>query len=376
MYKLFKNDFCTAKTFNRLGFENIIHDTNILMSPNEVLLQVSETEEGIAFAGNLEVTLILENGMPIFTFTVGENFFLSEFLDENGLPQIKYEFGFVGEDFYNTALFLKFKHTFNQDIWYSNSFNVTNYEISKTTRFDYGDSNLLKSIRLRCYVNDRNSRSETKEYTKITGDVFSDRKVITQIENYKMYNCTYFDFDILDNLFSNDIIYANFKRISNKPYLKKGERLGDTNFFDLDFETTPINEKLIFNYQIFKQFRLVSTSLISDTYSLSFYNFQSNNGNVFLNFNKKITDTSNLVIKVYKNGILNEEIINFAVITNQIVFNINVNSIGIYDIIIDECSIFSGGESFKGLKIGFLRYIIKDAEYDNLQYNNNQYLTL
>lgn len=378
MIKLFKNNFCEAKNIGLLGHENILHKTNVVQFPNETFLQETDLNEDIAFAGNIQVDLIDGAENVIKNLVVGIDFFYNEFSDLNGIKQIRYEFGNLNEDYYNKNLYLKLKHTFSLDIWYTNAFNVSFYLAEKTTRIDYkNDGEFLKSLRYRFYVNDINSKSENKEYRTLYGRVISERKVITEINNYKLYYCTNSDFRNIDQIFSKDIIYLNFERISDKPNLKKGERLGSTNFFDLDFETSPITEKLIFQYQIYEGFKLMKKSLETGTYTVNQYNSLSTNGEVELVFNKSISISELLKLKVYKNGVLNQtkNFSDFTIVGKKLKTNITITSIGVYDLIIDKNLIYSQLEMFEGLKLNDLRYTIVNPEFEPLQFDNTQFVT-
>lgn len=379
MIKLFKNNFCEAKGIGLLGHENILHKTNVVQFPDETFLQITDLNEDIAFAGNIQVDLINGAENVVKNLVVDLDFFYTEFSDVNGIKQMAYEFGNLNEDYYNKNLYLRLTHTFSLDVWYSNAFNVSFYFGEKTTRLDYGnDGEYLQSLRYRFYVNDINSKSENKEYRTLYGRVISERKVITEINNYKLYYCTNSDFRNIDQIFAKDIVYLNGIRISDKPNLKKGERLGSTNFFDLDFDTSPANERLSFQYQLYVGLRLVSKKLEEGTYTLNQYNTLSTTGSIELLFNRNISISPLLKLKVYKDGVLNQtkNFADFQALNNSLKVNISITSTGVYDLIIDKNLIYSQRQMFKGLSLNDFRYTIIDPQYDSTQYNNTQYLTL
>ena len=378
MIKLFKNNFCEAKGIGLLGHENILHKTNVVQFPDETFLQITDLNEDIAFAGNIQVDLIDGAENIVKNLVVDLDFFYTEFSDVNGIKQMAYEFGNINEDYYNKNLYLRVKHTFSLDVWYSNAFNVSFYLGEKTTRLDYGnDGGYLQSLRYRFYVNDINSKSENKEYRTLYGLVISERKVITEINNYKLYYCTNSDFRNIDQIFAKDIVYLNFQRISDKPNLKKGERLGSTNFFDLDFDTSPAKESIAFHYQLYKGLMLISKSLESGTYTVNQYNALSTTGSIALLFNRNITISPLLKLKVYKDGVLNQtkNFADFSVESNSLKTNITITTTGVYDLIIEKNLIYSQRQMFKGLRLNDFRYTIIDAQYSPSQYNNTQYLT-
>jgi len=224
-------------------------------------------------------------------------------------------------------------------------------------------------------LNDQNSKAEQKEYTTLLGNAISERKIITPVNTYKMYCCNFFDYERLDSLFANDIIYVDGTRISNKPNLKKGERLGNSNFFDLDFETNPTTEILTPEYQLYQGLELVQKIQDTGTFTLDGYNTASSNGQLILIFNKNIEILANFALKVYKDGVLHQTVTAVVVVDDTLTTDINITANGVYDIIIDENLIKSGVELYAGLRLGDLKYTIIDGEYDGTEYDNDDYLT-
>lgn len=231
----------------------------VQMLPNELFLQITNLDSDIAFAGNIKVELINECQEVVLDIT--DSFFIDEFTDIKGIKQIAFEFGNIGIDFHLELLHLKISHTVSDAVWYSTAFLITDNLKEETTRFDYKNesyfkgisydrANYFQSIRLTCFKNDIDVSSEGNEYTQLSGKIISLRKIITNIDKYKFYVCDFFTFSRLVILLTHDLIYINSQRISNKPQPSKGDRVVDSNFFELDFEANPTEEKRTFATQL------------------------------------------------------------------------------------------------------------------------------
>lgn len=228
----------------------------IQMLPSETFLQITNLNSDIAFGGNINIELI--NSCQEVLQYITDKFFYDEFTDIKGVKQIAFEFGNIGIDYYGELLYLKISHTVSDSVWYSNGFLITADQSEMTTRFDYKNENYFKgisydranyfqSVRLQCFKNDIDVSNETNDYTQLSGNIVSLRNIITNINKYKFYTCDFFTFSRLVILLNHDIIYINSNRISNKPQTTKGERIVDTNFFELDFESNPTEEFKEFN---------------------------------------------------------------------------------------------------------------------------------
>lgn len=243
--------FGEAVSNENFAISKILENRFIQMLPGELFLQITNCEEDIAFAGNIKVELVNEYQEVLKDITLF--FFYKEFTDINGIKQIAFEFGKIGIDFGTEELYLKISHTVSDKIWYSAPFIITDEYKEETTRFDYKHAsyfkgisydraNYFQSVRLSSFENDIDIKEELTEYTQTSGNSVSMRKIVTQISKGVFKFCNNFTFKRSVVLFSHDIIYINKYRSSNKPGLKKSDRLGTSNFFDLGYEWCPTEE--------------------------------------------------------------------------------------------------------------------------------------
>jgi hypothetical protein len=257
----------------------------VQMLPNELFLQITNLDSNISFAGNIKAELINECQEVVLDIT--DSFFYDELTDIKGIKQIAFEFGNIGIDFHLELLHLKISHTVSDAIWFSTAFLITNNLQEETTRFDYKNesyfkgisydrANYFQSIRLQCFKNDIDVSSESNEYTQLSGNVISLRKITTYIDKFKFYLCDFFTFSRVVVLLNHDLIYIDGKRISNKPQPSKGDRVPDSNFFELDFEANPTDEKQIFTTQLNIVIPVCSISVSGISASLLFSTMTAN----------------------------------------------------------------------------------------------------
>jgi hypothetical protein len=229
---------------------SIFYNTQIQLSPNEFYCQISNVKDGISFDGNYSVYVVDCNGKELRNIT--DRIQLTEFT-YNGLPQIKFEIAPIGFDFYKRPVLIRFKHTVSDAVYYSNPIIISDYEIYKTSRFNYQNftgaeaiAKVMQSIRLNCWFDTNDAESEITEYTQIDGLKVSGRAVITEIEKYKFEQIDNFTFRRLNHLLASNIVYINGNRCTNKQVLSSGERLGNTNIWQQEL-TVPINYNDTFN---------------------------------------------------------------------------------------------------------------------------------
>lgn len=223
----------------------------VQMLPDELFLQITNLDADIAFAGNIKVELIdtCQEVMQDIT----SYFYYDEFTDVKGVKQIAFEFGNIGVDYHREPLLLKISHTVSDSVWYSNCFLITDFLKEETTHFSYTCPNYFKGIsydranyfqeiRLQCFKNDVDVNTEANQYTQLSGNIISLRNIVTPINKYKFYICDAFTFNRMVALLNHDIVYIDSYRISNKPETAKGERIEDSNIFELNFESNPTEE--------------------------------------------------------------------------------------------------------------------------------------
>ena len=242
---------------------------NIQLSPNEFYLQILNHKEPIEFNGDFTATLVDFCGNLKLDIT--DKTTISEFTDSNGISQISIELRPILEDFYRQIVILKLKHTESNKEYFTTPFNLTNYNINETTRFDYKshkafmgtdyvNANFYQSIRLRTWYDRKSNNSEITDYYQITSqNTISVRPLYKQEEIYKTSFLTEFTTERLDVLLMNDIIYVDGVRMTNKTVIENSERIGGTNLREESEFTVTKNFSDLFTpiVQLFEPLELV-----------------------------------------------------------------------------------------------------------------------
>lgn len=326
------------------------YDGFIQMLPTETFLQITEEKSDIAFGGNIKAELIDTCGNLQLDIT--NSFYFEEFIDGNGIKQIRYEFGNLGVDYFGELSILKLSHTVSYAVWFSNPFQITDNEVEKTTLFEYkNDSILYQSVRLNCFRTDINTAIENEEYTQLSGRIISLRPIITDIEKYVFWVCNSVTYKGLVKLLNSNIVYINGTRISNKPKPTKGDRVEDTNFFECEFESNPTSEVLDLGYQLYQGLILESKYPLNQTYTAI------NNAHLQLYFNKNISITTDITAKIYKDGALFYTASGAEITTGTNDLNIDlmanpITDLGTYSIVIEPNKIYNNYDLFTGLTYG------------------------
>lgn len=367
-------NFEDAKYLRTSSVANIFFYGQVILKPNSSYLQTTNTKLGIAFDGNYQVLVIDCDGVTLKDITL--NVAISEFLS-NGIPQISFEIINIDQDFYAKSVYLKFRHTVSNYVWYSNPINITNYFDNLASRFDYKNATdaLYQSIDLKCYFSTNDGEDISKEYTTYVGRKNTSRLINTELENYIFDKVDNFTYRRLNGLLRNDVVYINGNRITTKQTLPSKPRSADTNTFNLEF-SVPIDYNETFEYtpQIFEPLQL-EIKIPSGVYTLATLptiiegtfnrNIVLNTGNVYL----------------YKHG---ELFITFSYL--DIVVLDNVFTIDTTGIIVDndayfieiDAGLFTSvfAEVYQGItNTTEWEFTVSDGEFDNTEFDNTEFLT-
>jgi len=347
----------------------------IMQLPNETFLQETNLTNGIAFSGGIQVDLIDNCGNV--KKNIDSNFYYESFIDDNGTPQITFEFGMINDNFYTTPLYLKITDLVNGAVYYSNDFLVTDYGIELSARFDYGNVNeYLQSIRFsKIYDFNPVNENTIKQYTTTQGLRVNSKSITSYLRQYKCDAINYDINDRLNQLFASEIVFLNGQGVVVSDF-KSNERKGTTNWLDAEFVVNPQNETYNWQFQVYEGLEVVQFEpLNGGIYTLTSFDSIIFSG-AYLNFNKVIT-SANGKYKLYKNGVFATE---FDLTFSGQSVGIDFLSTGYtftngsYSIVIEPNIIISNAEYFKGFALNEWPFTIADGEFDATEYNND-YLT-
>lgn len=312
----------------RLSFDSPLSQQryyqNIQLSPDETYLQILNTISGIEFNGDFTATLVDFCGTLKLDIT--DKVSIYEFTDSNGLNQIALEIRPILQDFNRQIVILKLKHTTSNAEYYTTPFNLSNYNINETTRFDYKHSKTFQgtdytnapyyqSIRLRTGFDRKANNSEITDYYQITSqNTISVRPLYKQEEIYKTTFLTEFTTERLDFILMHDIIYVDGVRMTNKTIVDNSERINGTNLRDEAEWSSVKNFRDLFSpsYQIFDPLGIIDNEP-KEVISLQNYLLSEV---VTVTFNKNVSLLTG-TITVYDNtndnivGVVNESNVTF-----------------------------------------------------------------
>jgi hypothetical protein len=362
-------NFQDAKNTGQSNMASIFFNGQICLSPNETYLQTTNTKLGIAFDGNYQVTIINCDGLQLQDIT--SKVAINE-RTINGLPQIDFEIVNINSDYYAKTVFLKFRHTVSNYVWYSNPLNITNYFINESSRFDYKNATdtYYQSIRLKTYFTVPDAESQSSEYVTYEGKKLTSRLITTDLEKYIFDKIDNFTYRRLNNLLSRNVIYINGNRVTDKQTIPSKDRIADSNIFNIDFKVAiDYNENYLSELQIFGVFDLINKQPFG-SYTLASL------PSVFTGtFNRLFTKEIG-TIKLYKdNTLLNTY--NLANITvSGVNFTLPLTGVvvanGSYYLNIDNGLFKSSlGEVYQGISnTTDWAFVVSSGEYSNTDYNN------
>lgn len=372
MIQFYKNSLQDAIITDNFAISKIVHETFVQMLPTETFFDVTDLSENIAFGGNLVAELVDKCDKVVLDIT--SLFYFVEFTDQKGIKQIAFEFGKIGIDFYTKQLHLKLIHTQSDSVWYSNGFTVTDYNSELTEYFEYKNAteDYFRTTRLKINKNDLDTKTDVKQYTQTNGNVISLQPTLTEIVKLSMELCDNFVYNRLRYLLNYDLVYLNGFRISDKPQIKKGERVGGSNIFVLDFEVNLTKNYKPFAYQLFEPLKLVTKTPIG-IYGID--SFISNGISGTFNKNISIVNGSINIFKVGFGLIASYDFISNIGSNGFLTDDLPTLTIGKYYIQFPAGLFISGTETIEITNKTDWAFEIKDGEYNSNDYDSNDYLT-
>ena len=372
-----KTSFADAK-FELLQDSEFVYRENIVLNPNNIYTQISNSLTSIAFDDSYIVELVDCADNVVLDIT--DKVFINEFQDHKGIYQITFEIAPIGVDFYGEYLFLKFTHLDSDLKLWSNPVLVT--EQCKTFRLEYKNynyyqgtsyeiANIYQSIDLVGYIDLPSTKETTKIYTQLNGDIRQSRPI--QAIEY-LFNIDFIDsftFTRLSTALNSELIYINGIRFIKSENVQSDERQGKSNYFTTSFKGQ-FNETdtLDLGYQILPAFTYVTLNPLGMFTTVTFPSGVNTD-----TMNLKIKSISNVKLWNFTNDAFIGNVPFNSIINNS--FNIDLSSFGLsfgeYYITFDAVSIYN--QIFNLTDKNIYKFSIQNGHYNNTQYNNLQYFT-
>jgi len=381
----FSTTFAKAKEVNDSPVATHLYKDCIQLLPSENYLQISNTENGIAFDGDFKAELVDCCGNVLVDIT--EQVGLTEFVDSKGIQQIAFELAYLSQDYGFNTVHLKFSKTTGSDVWYSNGFILTDLYVNETTRFDYKNvknfngieyqrADFMQSIRLRTYFDRIVDETESKEYYQISKqNVISTRALLKKAFVYNFDYIDNFTFERVNLLLNHDIIYIDGVRMTNKTTAKSEERYLDSNLSKSEFNAyRNVDDKYDHVFQLYEPLKLIVKK------PEGYYTLAGLPTELRVTFNKTIKVNAG-IIKIYDSS-------DNLIITHNIIPNDNGDDFYEFDITgvityfetyyvqISPGAFSNGLEVFAGIdnKVEWV-FIITMADFDSNDFDNNDFFT-
>jgi hypothetical protein len=262
--RLYLNDFQSALKGDDSNDVRIAKYAYIQLLPCGVISQFSKCKDGVSFVGGIKVELIDSCQTVLENVT---NFFAYDTFIQDGLPQINWEFGKVGKDYYYRPLFLKITDLVNENVYYSSRFLMTNMDSELSTNFVYTENTRFRGIPYdlkpfyqqvrfyKCFYKDSANTSNLKEYTQTSGRIMNYRNITTFIKSFVFDKLDIAIDNRMNEMFAHSIVYANDERIKLQSY-ESEEVVGDTNWKSAKISLNPQDEYFTLGVQVLEDLTL------------------------------------------------------------------------------------------------------------------------
>lgn len=262
--RLYLNDFQSALQGDDSNDVRIAKYAYIQLLPCGIMSQFSNCKDGVSFVGSIKVELV--DSCETFLQNVTD-FFAYDTYVLDGLPQINWEFGKVGKDYYYKPLFLKITDLVNDNVYYSSRFLMTNMDSELSTNFVYTENTRFRGIPYdlkpfyqqvrfyKCFYKDSSNTSNLKEYTQTNGRIMNYRNVTTFGKSFIFDKLDIAIDNRMNEMFAHSVVYANDERIKLQSYESK-EVIGDTNFKSAIFKVNPQEQYYTLSYQLLEPLKL------------------------------------------------------------------------------------------------------------------------
>ena len=266
--RLYLNDFTSALQGDDSNAVTIAKGAYIQLLPCGKISQFSDCKDGVVFVGGIKVELIDSCGTVLEDVT---NFFAYDTFVKDGLPQINWEFGKTGKDYYFKRLFLKITDLINENVYYSSGFIMTSMDSELSTEFVYREIGRFRGIPYdlkdfyqrvgfyKCYYKDSANVNNLKEYTQTDGKIANYRNVPTYGKRFIFDKLDIAIDNRINQMFAHSILYANGERMKLISY-EPDEIVGDTNWKTATFNLNPQGEYFTLGVQVLEDLTLISFS--------------------------------------------------------------------------------------------------------------------
>lgn len=383
----FKDNIIDAKNMNDRAITEIYYYDSIQLSPNEAYSQITNVEGGISLDGGYTAEIVNCNGDVLSDIT--DHVFIENITGVNGNNQLKIEIINISEDFGGDPVCLKLSSNISDQAYYSNLFNLTDFQKEQTTFFmyksydnyngiAYENSDIFQAIRLKTYFDIPIDESEIESYFQISrNNTISARVLDKQFERYQIDHISRFTYDRLNSLLKHDVYYIDCVKVTDKTYAESNDMKGLSNLFDTTFTVSKdYSQKKEYEYQIYEGLQLIET-FPSSPYTLATIVILTN----YAVFNYPITLNTGTLTLHNSVGTIIDTFTEADITTDGAEFNVQglTDNITVNDTyyINFTSGLFSHiGVDFEGINdTTTWTFIVGDADFLAADFNNDDFFT-
>jgi len=366
-------DFSVAKGELMENSQYVCKDV-IVISPNEIYTQISNSLTDIAFDDSYIVELVDCENNVISDIT--SKIFINEFQDINGIYQIAFEVAPIEVDYYFKRLFFRFTHTGSDLVLLSNPFICS--DTVQSIRIDYKSysyyqgisydrANIYQSIRIAGYFNLPSTKETTKITTQLNGDIRRNRTTQALEYTFNIEAIDTFTFDRLSNALNSDLVYINGVRFKTSENVQSDERQGLSNQFATTFKGQfEPKDTYSAEYQIAPPFGLISLV------PTGFYTLATFPTVAIAGLNKMYTGLANINIYDFDTDELLHE--NLSPTLFDYSFNVVLPALGLGNYYITFTAVSDLGQVLTLVK-GDWTFSIAVGDFSALDFNTTDYFT-
>lgn len=222
------------------------------------------------------------------------------FTDNKGVKQIIFEIAPIRKSFYSDTVFVKLSSTVGAEVYYSTPFYLMDWQQHRQINIDYfnytDETEFVKRITIYAKQQPYIDETESKTYITSQGLTYSEKPIIPIAKPFFIEMSSELQYTALIYALKSDIVFINGVRMTNKPQVNRGDFIGNTCRFEVDFKAY-FNPSEVQEYtpQIIEPFAAIEFSPFG---VVSFSNFSYS-----ITFNKNIRfvgDIDSFAALVYK----------------------------------------------------------------------------
>jgi hypothetical protein len=243
----FLSNFNDARNLQNRKLSSFDYDMQIHLKPGEVYTCITNNKSGVDLGEDYSAYIVNCNNEVLVN--ISNNIAIAQFIDNMSTKQLKIELFGIFIDFYAELVQFKLVNNVNGNVYWSNPFLNSNYDIDETVRFrfknyididgtNYSNASIYQSIRLKCIKIRTNFTSNGQSYITFGGLKYSSRIIKTKSYELVFDMLNDFIYDRLQYLLTHDVVYLDGTRVTDKQTFESADKYSDTNIAQVKFRVS------------------------------------------------------------------------------------------------------------------------------------------